>query len=78
MMEDPTDRPSQIAPIPKGLLDDLNKRFPDRCPDISWTDREVWFKAGQRSVIEFLNSAHERQVESRFDNVLSKGQGRAS
>lgn len=66
-MEDFTER---LAPIPKQLLDDLEARFPPRCPDIEWTDRQIWHYAGQRSVVEFLKTAYTRQQENRFNNVL--------
>ena len=36
------------------LIDELDKIFPNECPDIKLTDREVWFKAGQRSVVQWL------------------------
>lgn len=71
MMGDLTDS-APLAGIPKSLLDDLNKRFPPKCADLEWPDRMIWFYAGQRAVIDFLNAAYARQVESRFDNVLPK------
>tara|TARA_Y100000296_G_scaffold67261_1_gene79803 strand:+ start:248 stop:427 length:180 start_codon:yes stop_codon:yes gene_type:complete len=40
--------------IPPGLIKDLEELFPNKCPDLKDTDREVWFKSGQASVIEFL------------------------
>jgi hypothetical protein len=66
-MERPEFRP--VPPIPEDLLKDLEARFPARCPKIDETDRQIWIYAGQRSVVEFLRKAHERQIESRFNNV---------
>jgi hypothetical protein len=33
---------------------------------MQWSDREVWFKAGQRSVIKFLLKEYEEQKEDVF------------
>lgn len=70
-MADFTDQQKPLAAIPKQLLEDLNQRFPPRCPEMDWTDRQIWFYAGQRAVVEFLNAAFQRQVETRFDNVIN-------
>lgn len=51
--------------VPKNLLDDLQKRFPERCPDLKDSDREVWFKVGARSVIAFLAEQFRRQNETK-------------
>jgi len=40
--------------IPPKLVQDLEKLFPDKSPDMKDSDREVWYKAGQSSVVEFL------------------------
>jgi hypothetical protein len=66
-MEDFTE---PLSPIPHQLVLDLDARFPARCPDIEWPDRQVWHYAGQRAVVEFLKAAYERQQENRFNNVL--------
>lgn len=36
-------------------------------------DREIWFHAGQVSVVKFLKHSLEKQIESRFNNVHSTG-----
>jgi hypothetical protein len=52
--------------IPEALLDALDKLFPDKCPDrIKDSDRDIWFKAGQRSVVTFLRDKQARQAEQR-------------
>lgn len=50
--------------IPDDLLAALDARFPDKCPDISDPDRQIWFKAGQRSVIAILADQARRQKEA--------------
>lgn len=36
------------------LLGALHRLYPNRGPDLKDTEREVWFKAGQRSVVDHL------------------------
>tara|TARA_R100000152_G_C6741789_1_gene165578 strand:- start:584 stop:766 length:183 start_codon:yes stop_codon:yes gene_type:complete len=33
------------------LLEELDRLYPNRCPHIDEDDREIWFKAGQASVV---------------------------
>ena len=41
----------------------LAEEFPDRSPDLDWTDREIIFKAGQVSVVRWLSLKHRDQQE---------------
>jgi hypothetical protein len=50
--------------IPQDLLDDLNRRYPERCPEVDWSDRDIWIKAGERRVIRLLNDMFARQQEN--------------
>jgi hypothetical protein len=43
------------------LVEALNKRFPERCPDPKWSDREVWMAVGRRDVVRFLIEEARRQ-----------------
>jgi len=36
------------------LIDMLNHVFPEASARLEWSDREVWVKAGQRSVVNWL------------------------
>jgi len=39
------------------LILELNKRYPEKCPSISDTERSIWMYAGKRHLInELLNS----------------------
>lgn len=49
------------------LIEDLDKVFPRKHPSLSDTDREIWYKAGQRSVVDLLQSSIEHGEE---DNEL--------
>jgi hypothetical protein len=42
--------------VPEELVDWLDARFPDRCPDPSDSDREIWAKAGARRVVDTLRA----------------------
>jgi hypothetical protein len=52
---------SHFPPIPPALIDDLARLFPDRCPDSSMSDREVWMAAGAASVVRKLRLELARQ-----------------
>ena len=39
----------------------LDEQFPDQCPDLSLSEKEVWFKSGQASVIKWLKRRLEEQ-----------------
>ena len=42
--------------VPEDLLKYLNEIIPDRCPEMSMNDREIWFTAGKRSVVNMLQA----------------------
>jgi len=48
----------------------LDKIFPHRHPDLSLTDREVWYRAGQRSTVDFLIEQQKRQKETMLTNTV--------
>lgn len=50
--------------IPADLLDELDRRFPERSAELNWSDREVWLKAGERSVVRFLRARFDEQNET--------------
>jgi hypothetical protein len=52
--------------IPKDLLDELNRRFPNQSPLIGETHQDLIWRGGQRSVIDFLNITFEEQDASRL------------
>ena len=49
--------------VPKVLIDYLNQFYPDCCPKESDSNRAIWIKTGQRSVVNFLLEQHKRQNE---------------
>lgn len=46
------------------LLDYLQRLFPDRSPELTETDRVIWFNRGAAEVIRHLQLLHERQQEN--------------
>jgi len=56
---------------PKRLLDALDKQFPEQSADLRWSDREVWFKAGQRDVVNFLRNVLRHQEEDALQRNTS-------
>ena len=46
------------------LIQALDAVFPNRCPDLSFSDREVWYRAGQRYVVDYLIEQQARQKET--------------
>ena len=55
------------------LIEELNKSYPNKHPNLSDTEREVWFKAGQRSVVDTLLSiAQDQQEEGELPQLLNK------
>jgi len=43
------------------LLEMLDEIFPEKSAQMEWTDREVWFRAGQRSVVNWLYELKRRE-----------------
>ena len=48
------------------LIEELDKIFPLLPPDLNDSEREIWFKAGQRSVVKCLLTKYEEQEEDVF------------
>ena len=49
--------------ISKEVIDYLDSIFPDKCPDLKMSEKEVWFQAGQRSVVNHLIKENQVQEE---------------
>ena len=50
--------------LSSSLIKKLDELYPKRFPDLSWNDREIWFKAGQRNVVDFLQEEYDEQNET--------------
>ena len=58
-----------LPALSKSLIEKLDKLFPDKCPLLTDSDRDVWFKVGQRSVINYLQQTYDEQLQ---DNIITK------
>jgi hypothetical protein len=56
-----------LPPIPERLVSALAQQFPDRAPDLQWTEKEVWFRSGQASVVRYLITKMQEQFEKGID-----------
>tara|TARA_R100001440_G_scaffold14546_1_gene24608 strand:- start:2908 stop:3078 length:171 start_codon:yes stop_codon:yes gene_type:complete len=52
------------------MINALSVVFPSKPPELSDTDREVWYKAGQRSVVDYLVEQQRRQKETMLTNSV--------
>lgn len=50
MQHDETEFPR----VPSDLVEALEVLYPDRCPDIKTSEREVWAALGRAEVVRFL------------------------
>lgn len=65
---------NNIPPIPPNLLEALEEMYPERCPEPSWSDREIWIRVGERRVVRNLRRLFEEQNENilRTTHVLDQ------
>jgi hypothetical protein len=56
--------PDSLPPISKALVDALEERCPEKCPDITMTEKEIWFYAGQRQIVRLITKAYQDQNET--------------
>ena len=59
-----------LPPITNELIAGLDAAFPQRHPDLSLSDREIWYKAGQRFVVDYLIEEQKRQEESMLNQKV--------
>jgi len=55
-----------LPAIDERLVAALATEFPDRSPDLEWSDREIMFRAGQVSVVKWLT----QKLEDQQTNVV--------
>jgi len=58
-----------LPALSKDLIDKLDKLYPDKCPLLTDEERMVWYKSGQRSVINYLKNIYDEQLQ---DNIITK------
>lgn len=64
----------ELPAIPEDLLKALDAKYPELCPDPSWTEREVWMRVGERRVVRYLKRIFAEQNENvlRDTHVLNQ------
>ena len=55
--------------ITDDLIQGLDNLYPQRHPDLSLSDREIWYRSGQRSVVDDLIEQQKRQRETMLNNT---------
>ena len=45
------------------VLEELEAMYPDRCPQPSMSEREIWMAVGARGVVDTLKTRHEQAQE---------------
>jgi len=58
--------------IDERLVAALAAEFPDRAPELEWSDREIMFRAGQVSVVKWLA---QKQLDQQTDVVVMEMEG---
>ena len=58
------EKSNELPLIDKKLIEKLNALFPEQSADLQWSERVVWYKAGQRSVVRFLIEKLKEQEEN--------------
>jgi hypothetical protein len=62
--------PPTVSPaLDKAIIEWLEAVFPDRCPDPSFSDRQVWMAVGEQRVIRKLRAELEKQQENSLRHV---------
>ena len=58
------DNKVKIPIIKEELIKYLNSLFPDKCADLKDTEKEIYYKSGQRSVVNHLINQYNIQQEN--------------
>lgn len=53
----------EFPKVSKALVDVLHQMVPERCPDSSESDRDIWIYSGQRQIVRFLQTKLDEQQE---------------
>ncbi len=54
---------NELPIIKEELIKYLDKLFPNKCADLKETERDIFYKSGQRSVVEHLIEKYNLQKE---------------
>ena len=59
-----------LPPITDELIEGLSLAFPQRHPDLSMSDKQIWYEAGKRFVVDYLIEQQKRQKETMLSTSL--------
>jgi hypothetical protein len=54
---------AEFPAVPNALLEALEAHIPERCAELNMHEREIFFYAGQRSVVRLLRQVFNEQNE---------------
>jgi len=60
---------TKLPPLSFDLVEELNQMYPNRYPGITDTEREIWFNAGARSVIDILVARKAAMLKTKTPNT---------
>lgn len=55
-----------VPVIDEKVVSLLAEQFPDQAPSLDLTDKEVWFRAGQVSVVRWLKKHRDEQQQGLY------------
>ena len=53
--------------IDESLLQYLEELYPDKAPDLSMEEKQIWFSAGQVAVVRHLRDQYNLQEETKYN-----------
>ena len=56
-----------IPNIDESLLQYLEELYPDKAPDLSMEEKQIWFSAGQVAVVRHLRDQYNLQEETKYN-----------
>jgi hypothetical protein len=59
------------AYISRELIDELEEKYPHRCPEINVTERELWVYVGMRELVDILKFSYQEQQKKASEKVLT-------
>ena len=57
-------KPIKAPRISKELIEYLDRLFPNQCADLNDDEKEIFYKSGQRSVVNHLMEKQKLQMEN--------------
>lgn len=62
---DTDNRNTPLLPVTQELVTALDEMIPEKCPDLTWSDRDIWHYRGMRQVVHLLRSHLKERIERR-------------